>query len=261
MTKRYLIGVDLHGTLLGEGWRVTEDARPALTEALTSVRDFCRVYVCSGNDRTFIDTHVPDEVRACFDGFVLETGCVLSDGASEEIIVPEQLTRMIHALRARLETKAFPEVKCFGRRLITISLFTRDESGGLDPAAFHPKVDAAVREAGFDDRVLVTHSDVAVDIVPKGYNKFTGLRHAGAGLRTIGIADSLNDIHLIRDADHAFLPANASPKLAPLLAEAGMRIEPLTDDAPIEPNVVLQSPRPATWGLVDALRFIDRRLR
>ena len=219
------------------------------------------MYVCSGNDLTFIEQYVPAEVQSCFDGYVLVTGCVLSDGVAEEIIIPRGLARMIHDLETRLRDRAFAEVKYFGRRLITITMFTRDEFGGTDPAALHPRVEQAVQEEGLADRTLVTHSDVAVDIIPRGFDKFFGLQRAGPGLKTIGVADSLNDIHLIVGADHAFLPCNASQKLIERVEAAGKRIAPLDASARPEPGVVYQSPLPSTRGVVDALAFAQNRLR
>ena len=42
-------------------------------------------------------------------------------------------------------------------------------------------------------------------------------KHIAGQLKTVGIADSVNDYHMILNGDHGFLPANASPKLLELL--------------------------------------------
>ena len=85
---------------------------------------------------------------------------------------------------------------------------------------------------GYEAHVLVTHSDVAVDIIPVGFNKFKGLSMASEAPSLIGIADSLNDIHLIEDADFAFLPANASPALLETLEIRGRRVISLEEFRP-----------------------------
>lgn len=255
-SPKCVIGIDLHGTLLDRQWKIKPDVKPALIEALIAVKAFCMVYVCSGNDLTFIEKYIPKDVRQCFDGFVLETGCVISDGKNEEVVVQEQSVKLIKELEAKLKEKQFKEVKYFARRLATISMFTKTEKAGAAPDAFYHRAKAAVRALGFADTVIVTHSSVAVDIIPTGHNKFSGIGRVAKGLRTIGIADSLNDSNLITDADYAFLPANASPKLFAVLSEAGKKIVPLDKAEGLRKNTVLQSRHNNTEAVVDVLRFI-----
>ena len=88
MTLKYVIGVDLHGTLLDERWQIENVAKKELIDAIRSIKDFCKVYVCSGNDLTFVKEYVPIELRKHFDGYILETGCVISGGKNEKIIIP-----------------------------------------------------------------------------------------------------------------------------------------------------------------------------
>ena len=253
----YVVGIDLHGTLLDDEWEIKPHLLPELTRTLRDVAGFCRIYVCSGNDLNFIQRYVPTDVRVHFSGYVLETGCVLSDGITENVIVPDEQVRSIKNLEKQLMQMAFPEVKYFARRLCTISLFTRTESGGSDPADFHPLVEAAVRKLGLADAMLVTHSNVAVDILPFGFTKFSGIRHVSAGQKTVGIADSLNDIHLLTDADLAFIPANGSQRLIQELEKSGHRIRSLAEWRTGSVGTVWRSRFPATEGVIDILRFLE----
>lgn len=216
--EKYIIGIDLHGTLLNPKWEIEAELLPELIEAINRVRGFCKVVLCTGNDLSFVDEVVPKEVRDLLDGYVLETGCSISeDGETEESIVEEETETMIKDLEAKLrqatEDEEFPEVKYFGKRQATISMFTVDKGEGLHPNVILDRVVNLVNKLGYADQVFVTRSDVAVDIIPAGHNKMTGLKKMANGLKTIGIADSLNDRALIKEADHSYVPANASKDL------------------------------------------------
>lgn len=258
MQKKYIIGIDLHGTLLDDHWQVRPQVRDRMVTALTKLNDFCAVYVCSGNDLTFIPEFVPDEVRALFEGYVLETGCVVSDGEQETVIVPDTQIAEIKMLEAALKKDTPRQVKYFARRLATISLFTRDEHGGPDPLDIFDEVCQKVAELGCADKVLVTHSNVAVDIIPVGFNKFTGISHVAAGRKTIGIADSLNDLHLVLDSDRSFLPVNASSKLLEVLVQKGYSVEALTNGTDAR---IMQSSLPSTDAVIETLEYIEQKLR
>jgi len=245
MGLEYVIGIDLHGTLLDKNWKIKKDKRKKLIKNIKDVKDFCKVYVCSGNDLSFIPKYIPSDVRQEFDGYVLETGCVVSDGKKEKIIIPKKLTKEIKKLESELKKKKPKEVKYFARRLITISMFTKDEKSGIDPAKLYLEIKKIVEDLGYRKTVLVTHSDVAIDIIPKGYNKYSGIKHVAKKRKTIGIADSLNDLELILNSDYGFIPANASPKLI----------------SKIKNKNVIQSKHGYTDGVIDILRYIDKNLR
>jgi hydroxymethylpyrimidine pyrophosphatase-like HAD family hydrolase len=257
----YVVGIDLHGTLLDDEWEIKPHLHSELIESMRAVTDSCRIFVCSGNDLSFIHRYVPADVRSGLSGYVLETGCILSDGITENAIVPDAQVRSIKELEKHLEETRFPEVKYFGRRLCTISLFTRTEIGGSDPADLHPRVESKVRELGFQDEVLVTHSNVAVDILPIGFTKFSGIRHVAVGLKTIGIADSLNDIHLLTDADLSFMPANGSQRLIDTLESVDRRVRPLSEWQGDSGPIVWRSRFPSTQGVIEILRFLKLYLR
>lgn len=261
LIRPFAAGIDLHGTLLDENWQVPDRLRSELEGALRTVRPFCELFLCTGNDLTFLHGHIDSQLLELFDGFVLETGCVVSDGASEDVLVPPAVLSSLKDLEACLRDRALPEVRYFARRLATISLFTRTEGGGSDPARLFPEVEGAVQELGYGTDVLVTHSDVAVDIIPAGFNKFEGLRLASRSPSLIGIADSLNDLHLIGDADYSFLPANGSPALLKALEERGRKVIPLEDfRGEGEGNIAISGSR-HTGAVIQVLRFLSQHFQ
>lgn len=257
---KYVLGIDLHGTLLDDEWEIKENIKGKLISSLKSINNFCSVYICSGNDLAFVKKYIPEEILRSFEGYVLETGCVISDGNKEEIIIPKNLIKDIKKLENILRNKNFEEVKYFARRLTTISLFTKTVTGGSDPAEFYPKVKETVKKLGYSKKVHVTHSSVAVDIIPRGHNKFSGIKHIAKGLETIGIADSLNDIHLINNADYSFIPANVSPGLLRELKEKGKNIINMEETSRTGKEVVLQSRYKTTKAVVEILEFINKNL-
>ncbi|MBI5766032.1 HAD family phosphatase [Candidatus Falkowbacteria bacterium] len=256
--KKYLIGLDLHGTLLDENWKIKENLKEELINRLKSLKNFCRIYVCSGNDLTFLRQYLPSEIFNLFDGFILETGCVISDGKTETIIADNSLVDTIKNLENELKKILKGEILYFAKRLTSISLFTKHEGRGIDPSLILEKIENLVDHLGFAGKVLVTHSDVAVDIIPTGYNKFTGMKFASENLKTIGIADSLNDYQMILDADYAFMPHNASPKLINLLQRSNKKIKNIAVTAKIDKNIILQSNYSHTEGVIEILDFINK---
>ncbi|MFA4871784.1 MAG: HAD hydrolase family protein [Patescibacteria group bacterium] len=257
--KKYLIGLDLHGTLLDENWKIKGNLKEKLINRLKSLKNFCRIYICSGNDLTFIHQYLPSKIFNLFDGFILETGCVISNGNDETIIVPQKLIAIIKELENKLKNLPTEEIKYFARRLATISMFTKHEGEGLDPATIHFKIKKLIEKLGYNNKVLVTHSNVAIDIIPAGYNKFTGMKLAAENLKTIGIADSLNDYQMILDADYAFMPHNASLKLINLLKRSNKKIKNIAATVKIDKNIILQSNYGDTEGVIEILDFINKK--
>lgn len=261
MTRRFAAGIDLHGTLLDEAWRVPVRLAEELVSALGKVRESCEVFLCTGNDLTFVERHIEDDLARLFDGFVLETGCVVCRGSGEEVLVPPEALSVLKELERQLRNEILPEVHYFGRRLATISMFTKTEVGGSDPAQLHPHIVGKVNEMGYGEEVLVTHSDVAVDIIPAGFNKFEGLRLASEAPSLIGIADSFNDLHLIQDADFAFLPANASPKLLAELRNRGRQIVPLHEWHVTAERTIAISESRHTEAVIEVLHTLRHHLQ
>jgi len=250
------LGIDMHGTLIGEDERVPDKCVGPLIAALDALRPKLRIWLCTGNDLGFVNRKIQRELLERFDGYVLETGCVLSDKLSETVLVPEETVRLIKDLRAKLEGMKLPQVYKFARRLATISLFTRY---GLSPADFRVVVQERVGELGVADAVQVVYSSVAVDIIPKGYNKYTGIEKAAGGEEVVAIADSMNDLDFLRNADYTFLPANASPEAKRILAGEGRELRPLCELTRMQKRVIAQSSRPCTWGVVEILEWLREK--
>lgn len=261
MKSKYLIGIDLHGTLLDEQWEIKKDIIKELINSLWVVKDFCKIYICSGNDLTFIKKYIHREVRECFDGYILETGCVIGGEKEEKIIIPKKFIEIVKELEKKLKFANLKEVKYFARRLISISMFTKDETGGIDPSEIYSHIQDLVKILGYDDQVMVTHSSVAIDIVPKGYNKFTGMKYAAQGLKIIGIADSVNDYHMLLYAHCGFIPANHSPRLIDLLKNKKKKIVLINQSGLDNENIVLKSSYKYNKGVVDILNYINCNLR
>ncbi len=209
----FVIGIDLHGTLLNDSWQIEKSCKKKLLETLANLKGKVEVYICSGNDLTFIDKYVPKEVQALMSGAILETGCVVSDFKEEKIIVSKEEISKKDKLKESLLKYKFPHLKYYARRLSTISMFTMTEEGGVSPFSIYDEVKNIVEDSGFKDDFLVTTSNVAVDIIPMGYNKFTGINFIAGSSETMCLADSLNDFDLVNGCDYSFLPANSSKKL------------------------------------------------
>ena len=255
---RFCIGIDLHGTLLDKEWKIKAELEQKLIQTLQHLKNFSKIYICSGNYLVFVNQYLSEEVRACFDGYILETGCVISDKKHEKAIVQNEVIKKIKDLEIFLKNKQHKEVKYFARRLATISMFTQHEGKGDDPKSFFEKIKKEIAESRWANDVYVTHSDVAVDIIPRCHNKFTGLFNIAKGLPTIGIADSLNDLHLLKDAEYGFIPGNASPILLYTLNNQGKQIYSLKNFN--GQKGIYQSKCDHTQGVVEILQSLKEKL-
>lgn len=255
MNKDYILGLDLHGTLLEPGEILRPELVPALIAGLKKLADRAALFLCTGNDLEFVNRKVPAELCGCFNGYVLETGCSFSPDRKQELVLtsPEE-QKLVKDLEQKLKQKKFPEVNYFAHRLTTISLFCDH------PREFYAEVNEAARALGVGDRVTVTYSSVAVDVLPRGYNKFIGLKKVAGGLKTIGIADSMNDQALLLEADFALAPKNLAPELKTLLAEHGRPVIPLDQAARLIPDSVPISSRRESEGVLEILSFLDKHL-
>lgn len=232
----------------------------AIEAAIRSFKETLPFYICTGNDLTFLKKYVPDEVRSWFDGYILETGCVIGTEDSETIGIPKNQETAIKELEAKLKKLNYPQIKYFARRLITISMFTRDEHDGVPPEELHEIVSAEVLKMGISEEVLVTYSNVAVDIIPRGYNKMTGLQDVALENRTVGIADSMNDWHMLFDSDYSFMPANASKRLQDVLSSSGRRVKHLDPELKLKRDAAYISDKPNTEGVIDILGVFAEHL-
>jgi hydroxymethylpyrimidine pyrophosphatase-like HAD family hydrolase len=248
-----VLGLDLHGTLLQPGEILPPELVPPLAAAAARLQTKIDLMICTGNDLEFVQRKVPPELLGHFAACVLETGCSMSpDGRTERVLTSPPERAAIAALEARLAAARFPEIDYFAHRLTTISMFCRD------PRAFFARVSDFVAKTPEAPAVLVTYSSVAVDILPAGYHKARGLIALASGRPTIGVADSMNDLPLLAQADYAFAPANLAPELIPILKEKGRSVVPLKNQSALTPGTVAVAEKNETFGVLEILEFLTR---
>ncbi len=212
----YIISIDLHGTLLDKDENLSKGSAEKLTLLLKTKPENVKTFICTGNDLSFIKRKLGNDVFNLFDGAVLETGVVISlDKKNEEILVNNSVVKQIKELQEKLIKDDFKEIYKFANRIASISMFTNFEESVFnfyDKIKDNPSIDS--------DQFRVTYSNVAVDILPKGFNKFTGIKEIEKRIsekskvkvnsKIIAIADSVNDYELLKNADISFLPKNGN---------------------------------------------------
>lgn len=253
--KDFIMGIDLHGTLLDKMQKIPKECIQPLIETISKLKKKCIIYTCTGNDFSFVEKVVPKELLKIFDGHVLETGCSVWKGREVPIASKEEI-RMIKNLESRLREMGFSQLNYFARRLCTISMFTKNPYTENIPKDFQPVVENIVRKLGFLSKVNVTYSSVAVDIIPKGYDKFTGLEKVSEGRKIISIADSMNDINLLKNSEFAFTQANASMEMLGILRKEGKKIISIEKAESMEADQIIVSKQTETFGLLENLEFI-----
>ncbi|MBN1620332.1 hypothetical protein JW890_06385 [candidate division WOR-3 bacterium] len=259
MPRKNLIGVDLHGTLLDAGWKIDEKLAQKISDIFLSLNDRFRIFICSGNDLEFVKKHVSKKILEAVEGLVLETGCVYSDKTSEKVILSEEIIFSVKELQKELKKADLGSIKYFARRLATVSIFTDDGTSGEPPEKLFEKVKVFLSDkkiTGF----YATHSDVAVDIVPSGEDKYLGLRKIDKDASIFSIADSLNDLPLLVEADYSFAPSNLSKKIFSRLA-GKKEILTLKKGVPLEKGKLYLSEKSHGEGCADILEFISGEVK
>jgi hydroxymethylpyrimidine pyrophosphatase-like HAD family hydrolase len=253
--RDFIIGLDLHGTLLEPGEKFPDELVVPVAQELDRLKSKALLWLCTGNDLSFVEKKVPEPVLDMLDGYVLETGCSVSrDKHTEEVIATAEEVKTIKDLEKMLKQMNFPELDYFAYRLTTISMFTKE------PRNFFHRVKAVVDRTEFQSRVAITYSSVAVDILPRGYDKYRGLYAVSEGRKTIGVADSANDLNLLLRSDYAFAPSNFARELEPVLAEKGRKVVELPHLTSMEQNILALACQPETKGVLEILRFIANHL-
>jgi len=222
---KYILAIDLHGTLLNRNWEI--DKINDLVFYLKKVRQFCKIYICTGNNFSFVKKHIPDEILDKIDGFVLETGCIILEKSIQRTLTSKNEIKIIKNVEKYLKKNLVYNIKYFAERISTISIFTDDGREGCPPEELFAKIKQILEKSEFKNTIKTTHSNVAVDIIPVNYNKYTGIRSISENLKIISIADSLNDSELLLNSDISFIPKNSSPSLLNYLKKKTM-IQPLS---------------------------------
>lgn len=252
---KYILGLDLHGTLLEPGEILREEMIEPITTALARLKNKTSRFICTGNDLAFVGKKIPSQILEQIDGHILETGCCSShDKITEQVLTSLEEQKVMSELEILLREQNFPEINYFAHRLTTISMFCDQ------PKSFWQKITEFIKATPLLPLVHITYSSVAVDILPAGYNKHYGLSLVAGKKKTIGIADSMNDRALLEKSDLAFAPANIAAELLLILKNSGRRIVPLAQDSQLKPNTIYLASRTETQGVKEILDFLDRVL-
>jgi len=227
MAKKYVIAVDLHGTLLNSHWKISERLRRPLLSALEQVASVADVYICSGNDFSFIQQYVGEDILAHMKGCVLESGCLLHDFTTPTYLIDEDLHYKVKELEKYLMAKKFPFIKYFGKREATISLFTCDENGGDPPKRYFDIIQHDLDRHKYADLFYLTFSNVALDIIPYGYSKWSAISHIADARTVVAFIDSYNDREIALYSHITFLPKNSSPVLIEYLTQNQKSVMPV----------------------------------
>ena len=252
--KEYVIGIDLHGTLLNEDWLISSADVTKLIEILEQIKRYATILIITGNDLHFVQEHVPESLYKLIDGFILENGVVFSDGVKEITIATKEEIEIIKSLEKELKAKQDRDILFFARRLGSISMFTRNKSEGVLPNKLYSKIVKLLENHPVNKQIFVTHSDVAVDIVPFGYTKWTAIEKMFDDKKIIAIADSYNDWDFLFRADHPFMPNNCSPKIEEAFAAHNKKVLPMTEYKGLNPQSgVFKSALNNTAGVIEIL--------
>ncbi len=249
----YIIGIDLHGTLLNKNWTIEEAEYKKLISNITVLKNKAQFYICSGNNSGFLLDYLPLELLEIMDGFVLETGCVLYSQGSSQILTSIQQQKIMRELKNKLAGEDLPDFLFFADRLTTISLFTRNEQKGNSPEKLYKHIRHLLETWNLTQEVFLTHSDVAVDIIPQGFHKYEGLSKIATQVKFVGIADSVNDLDLLEKCDYAFVPANFTPSLKYFLTKP---MKALGESSELDQNKVFISSYPYTQAVNQVLEFL-----
>jgi hydroxymethylpyrimidine pyrophosphatase-like HAD family hydrolase len=257
--KKYIIAIDLHGTLLDESWQIHKDIQNDLLKSMTALQDFADFIICTGNDYSFVEHHVPSDVLKLFKGCILESGTIYKDQTSSMSLSNETTAEYIVELRDFFVCKNYSFVKYFGERQSTISLFTVDQSGGEVPSTFLTTVLKDFNTHIHADKFYVTWSNVAIDIIPYGFSKWTGINHLANDKKVISFLDSYNDKEIALNSDFVFLPSNSSPELIKTLRQNNKLVFDLGKFHFINNHCYL-SKKSYTSSVLDGLKYLSLNL-
>ncbi|MBN2362727.1 HAD hydrolase family protein [candidate division WOR-3 bacterium] len=259
MPSKRILGVDLHGTLLDENWGIDASLTEEITGLFLELGSNFRIFICSGNDLGFVKDRVPGKIINCLEGLVLETGCVFSDKTTEKVLTEENYANKVKGLEKKLKEMNLGKVKYFARRLSSVSIFTKNGISGEPPEKVFERVLDFLTSDKKND-FYVTHSDVAVDIVPCGHNKLTGLKKIDSGSDVFAVADSFNDLSLLGGADYSFAPYNVSKKAISAL-RGKKEVAELDKRKPLEKNKLYVSRESYGRGTAEILGYIQNHFR
>jgi hydroxymethylpyrimidine pyrophosphatase-like HAD family hydrolase len=211
--KKDIIAIDLHGTLLDEHWRFPENLLTEFKRLYAVLKDRFDFYLCTGNDISFLNRYLSSDLLDCFTAFILETGAVFANSKEEKVLIKEDILGKKNELEVILKQQGFEFIKYFAQRKASISLFTITEDSGENPELYYPLIKRYVENSEYNEQFYVTYSNVAIDIIPRGISKYTGLKQICHEQRIISLLDSMNDFDLAVNSDICFLPGNSTETL------------------------------------------------
>ncbi|HOE91779.1 MAG TPA: HAD hydrolase family protein [Candidatus Cloacimonadota bacterium] len=211
--KKQIIAIDLHGTLLNEEWLLPQSQQEEFYLVFDKLKNDCDFYICTGNDYSFLTRYLSEEFLSCFQGFVLETGAVSWQAGVEKVLIDTDLIDKIKRLESDLKREDFRFIHYFATRKASVSMFTHTEKRGTAPIQHVHQIQAFMQQHPLEEHFKITYSNVAIDIIPKQVNKYTGALQMAQGRKIISLLDSMNDYDLAINSDLCFLPANSSKEL------------------------------------------------
>ncbi|MBW6516499.1 MAG: HAD hydrolase family protein [Candidatus Cloacimonetes bacterium] len=259
--KDYIIGIDLHGTLLNNNWTIAPESLPELISVLSAIRSKSYIFICSGNDFSFVKEVLPTSVRELIDGYILENGCSFSDGIKEQLLITDHQVDLIKALEEDLKKTALPDLLLYGNRLATVSLFTKNRVVGVSPFNLYAYLKDHLQNHPSYNDIYITHSDVAVDILPAGNSKFSGIAKFSQNNKIIALADSCNDWEFLSQADLSFVPQNVTPHLVEKCRLNDLTLFPLSAFSLQNiDKTIYKSDFCYTSGVIDILKKLSENL-
>lgn len=258
--NKLIIALDLHGTLLNDDWMIKIEHQNELAEIIDDFVNYADFYICTGNNYDFVERYVPKQILDKIKGCILETGCLIQQDNVKNCLTTEETKEKIKILQAFLEEKKYPFVKYFAKRETTISIFTRDEHTGENPLNFYQVVYDDLTRHPVGDSVYLTFSNVALDIIPVGFNKWNTLKNLSQDCNIISFMDSYNDKDIARQSYLTFLPGNASDRLISYLRNENKLIFKF-DKFHITKNHVYISEKLSTHAVIDGLKILKNYLR
>ncbi len=154
-------------------------------------------------------------------------------------------------MEKRLKANKFP-FDFMGKRLSSITMFTKN------PKGLYAEINNFLKKEKVGG-VDFFWSDVAVDIVPSGYNKYTGLMRFVNGDAKVGaIADSMNDVSLLAGVNYGFIPHNAPEELLTCIERKGKRLINIKEVSRLDSSCIVQADRERTEAVIEILNLIEK---
>jgi len=211
--KKTIIAIDLHGTLLDLDWTITKKSRDELISLLNKMKANFDFYICTGNDFTFVEKYIDKEILKTIHGYILESGCVVYKSHNKTLLTDDITIRKAKEIEEHFISLKLPFIKHFAKRETSVSIFTYDENGGEEPVKHFETIFDILSKHKHADSFYATWSNVAIDIIPNGYTKWTALKECANDSFVISFMDSNNDKEIALNSDLCIMPNNVSHEL------------------------------------------------